>query len=115
MVAKTQFYKTSFRATLGNATERQFIGWVRSDESVNLQKDVVAITPDYSKQMEELLLGNIEEIDYTAPVKDFFMNGKPTKKDAPAPFLGYVNIKAPSYAAVLHRLWPAITFTNHSK
>ena len=109
---KALTYKTSFRATLG---QNQFVAWVRTDASVNIVKDVVTITPDYSKQMEELLLGNIEEIDYTAPVNDFFMNGK-AKGKATAPFLGYINCtKAPSFPAVLQRLWPSLTFTNHAK
>ena len=104
-------YKTSFRATLGQS---QFVAWVRTDASVDLAKAVVTITPDYSKQMEELLLGNISEIDYTAPVTDFLMNGKkPTR--GTAPFLGYINTKAPSFPTVLKNLWDSLTFTNHTK
>lgn len=113
MVQKVLNYKTSFRATLG---KQQFIAWVRTDATIDLKKDVVSITPDYSEQVKELLLGNIEKIDYDAPVTEFFINGKAkAKKGSSPPFLGYVNTKAPSRADVLLRIWPSLEFANHTK
>lgn len=104
-------YKTSFRITIGN----QFVGWVRSDASVNPAKDVVAVVADHSEQTEALLSGTLDVIDETASSMKFFLNGKPAKKGATVPFLGYLDVKNPSYSTVLMKLWPKLTFTNHAK
>ncbi len=109
---KKLVFRTTYRVTLG----QQLVAWIRTDSSVDPKNQVAAILPDYSQQMKDLMLGEIDSINRESPTKEFFLNGSASVKGGePDVFLGYLTTKEPSYPHVLIRLWPSLAFTNYDK
>ena len=93
-------YKTSFRVVFGDM--KLAVGWINSDEGVDLSKEVTEITIDHSEQMRALLAGDITELNDDQPQAFHLKAGEE--------FLGYFNIKQPSTPETLQKLWPQLTF-----
>jgi hypothetical protein len=107
---KTLQFTTSSRVTFKN----QFIGWINSDPSVNLKKDVKTVSADQGESVNDLLLGNAEDIDLDAPTKRFWLSSKKTPK-TDAVFLGYLETKSFAKAEVLQNLWDQFEIRHHER
>ncbi len=112
---KALTFETSYRASypvvnLDGVTTQHYVGWVKTDASVKLLKDVKSITPNQSKQMAEVLNGNLEDLNPDAPTRDFYLaTGVPGGDETK--FLGYFNSNSPALGTVIQRMWSKMVFT----
>ena len=107
---KTLQFATSSRVTF----KSQFIGWINSDPSIKLSKEVKVVSPDHSEAVGDLLIGSAEDIDLDAPTKRFWLSTKKTPK-TDAVFLGYLETKAFAKAEVIQKLWPEFEIRQHDR
>ena len=101
-------YRTSFRVTFGDT--KQHIGWINTDETIDLSKQVKGVSADNSDAVEDLLTGVIDSIDTLTPIKKFHLVAKTTGDKTPD-FLGYFETTKPANADTLLALWPHMHFS----
>lgn len=112
---KVLSFETSYRVSYpvvnaAGETTQHYVGWVKTDKSVKLGKDVKSITANQNKQMADLLSGGIEDLDPDAPSLDFYLaTGAPGAEKTQ--FLGYFNANHPALASVITNMWPKLQFT----